>query len=56
VTTWSGIDYSENVLLVLTVPAEYSDKAKAIMRECAFNADLFSNKFSEKLQFTTERE
>ncbi|GBC08046.1 hypothetical protein RclHR1_07890013 [Rhizophagus clarus] len=53
---WTGIDFTENVLLVLTVPAEYSDKSKATMRECAFNAGLISNKFSEKLQFTTEPE
>jgi hypothetical protein len=51
-----GINYSENVLLVLTVPAEYSDKAKATLRECAYNADLIGYKSSEKLQFTTERE
>ncbi|CAI2174181.1 6284_t:CDS:2 [Funneliformis geosporum] len=55
-TTWPGIDYSKNVMLVLTVPAEYSDKAKAIMRECALNAGLLSDKLSEKLQFTTEPE
>jgi hypothetical protein len=54
--TWSGIDFMENILLVLTVPAEYSEKSKATLRECVFNADLISNKFSAKLQFTTERE
>jgi len=52
---WTGIDFTENVLLVLTVPAEYSENDKAIMRECAFNAGLISVKDSEKLQFTTER-
>lgn len=45
----------ENVLLVLPVPAEYSEYDKAIMRECIFNAGLINNRFSEKLQFTTER-
>lgn len=54
--SWPGIDFLENVLLVLTVPAEYSDISKATLRECVFDADLISNKFSEKLQFTTERE
>jgi hypothetical protein len=52
---WPGIDYFENVLLIITVPAEFSDKAKAIMRVCAFNAGLIRNKFSTNLQFTTER-
>ncbi|RIA87526.1 hypothetical protein C1645_777105 [Glomus cerebriforme] len=56
VTALPGIDFSEHVLLVLTVPAEYSDKAKATMRECAYKADLIINQFSEKLQFTTEPE
>ncbi|CAG8607046.1 14532_t:CDS:2 [Funneliformis mosseae] len=55
-TTWPGIDYYKNVMLVLTVPAEYSDKAKAIMRECALNAGLLSDKLTEQLQFTTEPE
>ena len=50
-----GVDFMENVLLVLTVPAEFSELDKAIMRECTFNAGLINNKFSEKLQFTTER-
>lgn len=54
--TWTGLDFMENVLLVLTVPAEYSEKSKATMRECIFNAGLIGNKSSEKLQFTTERE
>ena len=45
----------ENVLLVLTVPAEYSENDKAIMRECAFKAELISDRNSGKLQFTTER-
>ncbi|CAG8440637.1 uncharacterized protein OCT59_009847 [Rhizophagus irregularis] len=54
--SWPGIDFLENVLLVLTVPAEYSDKSKATLRECAFDANLIGSKFSEKLQFTTEPE
>ncbi|GBC09523.1 hypothetical protein RclHR1_08950001 [Rhizophagus clarus] len=53
---WKNITFMENVLLVLTVPAEYSESDKAIMRECAFNAGLISDKNSEKLQFTTEPE
>ena len=52
---WPGIDFMENVLIVLTIPAEYSENDKAIMRECTFNAGLISDKRSEKLQFTTER-
>ncbi|CAI2180748.1 11014_t:CDS:2, partial [Funneliformis geosporum] len=53
---WSGIDFMTNVLLVLTVPAEYSEKDKAIMRECLFEAGLIEKRSSEKLQLTTEPE
>ncbi|CAB5381347.1 unnamed protein product [Rhizophagus irregularis] len=53
---WVGINFTENVLLVLTVPAEYSEKEKAIMRECAHNAGLISEGDSLQLQFTTEPE
>ncbi|CAB4491839.1 unnamed protein product [Rhizophagus irregularis] len=53
---WVGINFTENVLLVLTVPAEYSEKEKAIMRECAHNAGLISEGDSLLLQFTTEPE
>ncbi|CAG8645738.1 5606_t:CDS:2, partial [Rhizophagus irregularis] len=54
-TRWPNIDYFENVLLIITVPAEFSDKAKAIMRICAFDAGLIKEKYSTNLQFTTER-
>ncbi|PKK66520.1 hypothetical protein RhiirC2_852818 [Rhizophagus irregularis] len=42
---WGGIDYFEDVLLVLTIPAEYSEIDKVIIRQY---------KDSEKLQLTTE--
>jgi hypothetical protein len=53
--SWSNLDFLNDVLFVLTVPAEYSEKEKAIMRECAYNANLISEKGSDLLQFTTER-
>ena len=49
------LDYFKNVLLVLTVPAEFSEKSKAIMRLCSFNAGLIEENYSTNLQFTTER-
>jgi hypothetical protein len=55
VEQWNFIDFCENVLLILTVPTEYSKKDKAIMRECVFDAGLIEEKDSAKLQFTTER-
>jgi hypothetical protein len=53
-THWK-INFFENVLLVLTVPAEYSEKDNAIMRECVYNANLIKDKYSDKLQFITAR-
>ncbi|CAG8701275.1 6424_t:CDS:2 [Acaulospora morrowiae] len=53
---WPGLDFLNHVLMVLTVPAEYSEKSKGILRECAYNAGLIGNLKSEKLQFSTEPE
>ncbi|PKC69844.1 hypothetical protein RhiirA1_503301 [Rhizophagus irregularis] len=53
-THWPLIDYFKNILLVITVPAEFSEKSKAIMRRCAFNAELIKEECSTNLQFTTE--
>ncbi|PKY37992.1 hypothetical protein RhiirA4_500118 [Rhizophagus irregularis] len=52
-TSWPNCG---DILLVLTIPTECSDKEKAIMRECAFNAGLIKDKDSMSLQFTTESE
>ncbi len=49
------MDLFKNVLLVLSVPAEYSEKEKAIMRKCAYNAKLIDDPNTKFLQFTTER-
>ncbi|RIA90035.1 hypothetical protein C1645_738170 [Glomus cerebriforme] len=51
-----GVVFYENVLVILCVPAEYSKKELAIMRECAFKADLTKEEYTEYLQFTTEPE
>ncbi|CAB5363935.1 unnamed protein product [Rhizophagus irregularis] len=49
-----GFDYFEDVLLILTIPAGYSEMDKVIMRQCVYNADLIKDRDSEKLQFTTK--
>ncbi|CAG8709902.1 16751_t:CDS:2 [Racocetra persica] len=56
ITSWPSIEFHKNVLLVMTVPAEYSHRSRNIMRECVFNAGLIGEIDSEKLQFTTEPE
>ncbi|CAB4424819.1 unnamed protein product [Rhizophagus irregularis] len=53
---WYGIDFFHQVLLVLTVPAEYSEKEIAIMRDCVFKAGLIKERYSKNLRFTTEPE
>ncbi|PKY19009.1 hypothetical protein RhiirB3_383770 [Rhizophagus irregularis] len=52
---WDGMKL-ENDLFILTVPAEYDDKAIRIMRECMNDAKLIDDLYSESLQFTTEPE
>ena len=52
---WPDINFFKHVLLILTVPAEYTSARIAIMRECAYNAELIKGKFSQNLQFITER-
>lgn len=52
---WDKIDFFQHVLLVFTVPAEYSEKEIVIMRDCVFKAGLIEEKYSKNLRFTTER-
>ncbi|RHZ61186.1 hypothetical protein Glove_349g81 [Diversispora epigaea] len=53
---WPGTDFYDNIQLILTVPAEWSEQKIYIMRECAFNASLIKNKDSTNLKFITETE
>ncbi|GBB95731.1 hypothetical protein RclHR1_00260036 [Rhizophagus clarus] len=55
-SAWHGINFLENVFIIITVPAEYSEKDKEVMRECAYKAELIKEKDSKNLQFTTEPE
>ncbi|PKC65699.1 hypothetical protein RhiirA1_536136 [Rhizophagus irregularis] len=49
---WQNLDFHNNVLIVLTVPAEFDDKTIEIFRECAFNAGFLK----DNLRITTEPE
>ncbi|CAG8659722.1 696_t:CDS:2, partial [Racocetra fulgida] len=53
---WPFVDFLNQVLLVLTVPAGFSEKTKRIMKECMYDADLIKSKDTENVQFTTEPE
>ncbi|PKC00902.1 actin-like ATPase domain-containing protein [Rhizophagus irregularis] len=53
---WPDVNFYENVLLVISVPADYSNNELAIMRECSLEAELIREENSEYLQFTTEPE
>ncbi|RIA91788.1 hypothetical protein C1645_766525 [Glomus cerebriforme] len=53
---WNNVDFNKQVIIVLTVPAEFDDNAIAIMSECAVNANLIKNVNCRNLKFTTEPE
>ncbi|CAG8564138.1 9476_t:CDS:10 [Paraglomus brasilianum] len=53
---WPGVRFPQQVRVVLTVPAEWTEEAKAIMRACAFHAGLIETLRSDLLEFTTEPE
>ncbi|RIA97903.1 hypothetical protein C1645_732031 [Glomus cerebriforme] len=55
-TRWHGIKFFEHVLLVISIPAEFDDRAKDTMRKCLYNAELINSKESTKVEFTTEPE
>ncbi|CAG8611403.1 6753_t:CDS:10 [Paraglomus occultum] len=52
---WSCLDRSQ-IFKIMTIPAEYDEKARYIMRECAFKAGIIDTLHSESLQFITEPE
>ncbi|RIB15219.1 hypothetical protein C2G38_2192894 [Gigaspora rosea] len=52
---WPFVDFLNQVLLVLTVLADFFEKAK-IMKECMYEADLIKSKVTTNVQFTTESE
>ncbi|CAG8527303.1 9811_t:CDS:2 [Ambispora leptoticha] len=53
---WPELIYFKHVRIVLTVPVEYDERIRAIMRQCAYDADLILTLESENLEFTTEPE
>ncbi|CAB5180919.1 actin-like ATPase domain-containing protein [Rhizophagus irregularis] len=55
-TRWHGIIFLKHVLLVISIPAEFDDRAKDTMRQCLYNAGLTDSKESDKVEFTTEPE
>ncbi|GES81266.1 hypothetical protein GLOIN_2v1502209 [Rhizophagus clarus] len=55
-TRWHGIKFFENVLLIISIPAEFDDIVKDTMRKCLHNAELTNSKESNKVEFTTEPE
>ncbi|GES81269.1 hypothetical protein GLOIN_2v1502209 [Rhizophagus clarus] len=55
-TRWNGIIFFNHVLLVISIPAEFDDRAKDTMRKCLYNAGLTDSKESNKVEFTTEPE
>ncbi|CAH1759986.1 10581_t:CDS:2 [Entrophospora sp. SA101] len=50
------VDFYRNILIVLTVPATYSERSKAILRECVWRVGLIESINAKNLEFTTEPE
>ncbi|KAF0543533.1 actin-like ATPase domain-containing protein [Gigaspora margarita] len=55
-TRWPQIEFFKNVLIILTVPVEFSEKKKGIMKQCAYNAGLIKTVSSSNLKLITEPE
>ncbi|CAG8840172.1 35786_t:CDS:2, partial [Gigaspora margarita] len=55
-TRWPNVNFIEQVLLIMTVLAEFSEQANASIRECAYKAGLISTQYADTLQLTTEYE
>ncbi|KAG9304705.1 hypothetical protein G9A89_016184 [Geosiphon pyriformis] len=53
---WPHLNFHQDVQIVMTVPAEFDDTAKAILRYCAYQARLLDIEESSNLIFTTEPE
>ncbi|CAG8648007.1 10554_t:CDS:2, partial [Cetraspora pellucida] len=51
---WPGTDFFKMVRLVVTIPAEFTENTKVIMRQCIYDANLIDNNGTLNLQFTTE--
>jgi hypothetical protein len=45
----------EEVLKILTIPAEFNENTKAVLRSCAAKAGIIDRADSHLLEFTTER-
>ncbi|CAG8610085.1 22029_t:CDS:2, partial [Dentiscutata erythropus] len=44
------------VRLVVTVPTEFTEETKSIMRQCMYDAGLINKSSTQNLKFTTEPE
>ncbi|CAG8826499.1 13331_t:CDS:1, partial [Gigaspora rosea] len=53
-TRWPQIEFFKNVLIILTVPVEFSENKKGIMKQCAYNAGLIKTVSSSNLKLITE--
>jgi len=53
---WQNVNFFKQVLIIMTIPAEFGSQAIDVMRECVFRAGIIDNKDSRNLKFTTEPE
>ncbi|GBB85958.1 hypothetical protein RclHR1_01240009 [Rhizophagus clarus] len=53
---YKQLEFFDQVIIILTIPAEFDNNAITILRQCAFEAGLTDAKNSRNLKFTTEPE
>ncbi|CAB5390954.1 unnamed protein product [Rhizophagus irregularis] len=51
-----NLDFYKQVLIIMTVPAEFDNQSIGVMRECALQAEIINHRNSLHLKFTTEPE
>ncbi|CAG8751287.1 29224_t:CDS:2 [Gigaspora margarita] len=51
-THWPNVNFMKQVLLIMTVLAEFSEQANASIRECAYKAGLILTQYADTLQLT----
>ncbi|CAG8525084.1 8431_t:CDS:2 [Ambispora leptoticha] len=55
-TRWPGLEFPQQIKLILTVPAEWHENTRNVLRQAAYKAGLLDNINSRNLDFTTEPE
>ncbi|CAG8541400.1 8297_t:CDS:2 [Ambispora gerdemannii] len=55
-TRWPSLEFPRQIKLILTVPAEWNENTRNVLRNAAYNAGLLNHVKSRNLDITTEPE